>query len=343
MRLAIADENQHPLHDELIAAAGAAAAEMGIDGRRLGDPAREGEYDVLLMLGSAHSYPSFQAAPHRSRRICWYGENLPSTHATPIERITRALPSARLLDIAHDTIGKLASSKARDRILRLREQAAVEREWGRNARELRDAHAWFDELVVSSRNRVTGAALVGWDARQVPFGYHEAMFGPLVAAAGGARDIDVLFLGRDVAARGRRARWLEDFKRRLGSGPRVVVVDAGLYGAERHALVRRARVMVDIHRVPNNSTGLRYLIGTAAGAALIDEASSDDWLPRRDEHVVEVPRSLLAEATLALLADEPRRVRLVEASQHLLRGELSMAACLERVLAPDADNIATSK
>ncbi len=343
MRLAIADENQHQLHDELISAAGAAAAEMGIDGDRLSDPAREDEYDALLMLGSAHSYPSFQAAPHRARRICWYGENLPNTRATALERIARALPSARLLDVVHDTVGRLAGPKTRDRILRLREQAAVEREWGRNARELSRANAWFDELVVSSRNRVTGAALVGWQARQVPFGYHAEMFGQLVAASEGERDIDVLFLGRDVAARGRRARWLEDFKRRLGSEPRVVVVDGGLYGADRHSLVRRARVMVDIHRVPDNSTGLRYLIGTAAGVALVTETSSDEWLPRPDEHVVEVPRSSLVDAVRGLLADEPRRSRLVEAGQHLLRGELSMATCLARALRLDADNIAPSK
>ncbi|HYI22907.1 MAG TPA: hypothetical protein VEX62_09760 [Candidatus Limnocylindrales bacterium] len=343
MRLAIADENQHPLHDELISSVAAAATETGLDARRLSDPAREGEFDVLLMLGSAHAYPSFLAAPHRTRRICWYGENLPAFRASSVERIARALPSARLLDLVHDTVGRLAGPKTRDRILRLREQAAVEREWGRNARELSRAHAWFDELVVSSRNRVAGAALVGWQARQVAFGYHAAMFGPLVAASEGDRDIDVLFLGRDVAARGRRARWLDDFKRRLGPEPRVVVVDGGLYGAERHALVRRARVMVDIHRVPNNSTGLRYLIGAAAGVALVSETSSDDWLPRPHEHVVEVSRSSLVDAVRTLLGDETRRIRLVEASQNLLRGELSMAVSLERVLRAGADTISPSK
>lgn len=334
MRVAIADEHQHPLHEELIAAVVAGATEAGITIERLGNPAQESRFDVLLLLGHPHFYPSFVAARKGTRRICWYGENLPRNPPTAAQRVVRALPSARLLDLVHDTAGRVAGANARDRIMRWREDAAVERELGRNVRELRRARGALDELVVVSGNRRGGAALIGWTTRTVPFGYHRQMCGTLTPADSGTRDIDVLFLGRDVHARGRRARWLESFREQLGRGPNLVVVEGGVYGADRHALLARTRVVVDIHRVPFNSTGMRFLIATAGGAALVNEASEDDWLPRRDEHVIEVPRPQLAGAVTALLSDEPRRRVLVDASQELLRTELAMSSCVRRVIEP---------
>lgn len=332
MRLAIADEQQYPLHEELIAAVAAAASESGIKAERLTDPHREPEFDVLLLLGYPHFYPSFLEEPVMTRRICWFGENLPHGPASFAERVARALPSARMLDVVHDTLGRLTGQQVRDRILGWREKAAVEREFGRNLAELRDAHGWFEELVVPSGNRVRGARLASWEARQVPFGYHQQMCGPLVPAASPGRDVDVLFLGRDINARGRRTRWLERFREQIGWRTKIEIVDGGLYGAERHALLARTRIVVDIHRVPFNSTGLRYLLASAGGAAVVNEETFDDWLPRSEEHVVEVPRDELAGAVLSLLEDEDRRVGLVNASQELLRHELSMRHCLGRVL-----------
>jgi len=332
LRLAIADEHQHPLHEEIVAAVAAAADEAGIHAERLTDPQREQEFDVLLLLGYPHFYPSFLDEPILARRMCWFGENLPHRPASVAERLARALPSARMLDVLHDTFGRISGRPARDTILAWREKAAVEREFGRNLAELRRAHEWVEELAVPSANRVAGARLAGWEARQVPFGYHAAMCGPLVPADAPGRDIDVLFLGRDVNARGRRARWLELFQRQIGDGVKVVVVDRGLYGAERHALLARTRIVVDIHRVPFNSTGMRFLLVTAGGAALVNEETFDVWLPRPEEHIVEAPREGLAAAVLSLLDDEDRRRRLVDASQNLLRTELSMGKCLTRVL-----------
>lgn len=340
LRLAIADEHQYPLHEELIAAVNAASNEAGMSSERLTDPAREAEFDVLLLLGYPGFYPTFLRSPKAARRICWYGENLPLWPASVAESILRALPSARMLDLAHDTVGRIAGRRAREGILRWREKAAAERELGRNLAGLSRAHDWFDELVVPSGNRVIGARLAGWPARHVPFGYHPQMCGPLAPPGSVGRDVDVLFLGRDVVARGQRARWLEQFKTQIGGRANVVVVDGGLYGAERHALLARTRIVVDIHRVPFNSTGLRFLLVTAGGAALVNEETFDDWLPRPEEHVVEAPRDELAGAVLSLLADEDRRRRLANASQELLRTELSMGACLERVLASMANKMA---
>ncbi len=336
MRLAIADESQHPLHDELIEAALAGANERGIDAERLKDPRDEWRFDAVLLLGYPHYYPRFRGAPRSTRRISWYGENLPAAGATRAQALARSVPSARLLDVVHDSAGRLLGPRSRQRVLRLRESAAAERELGRNLAELRAAREWIDELVVVSRNRVLGASLAGWEARLVPFGYHAAMAGPLVPPGSPGRDIDVLLLGRDVSARGRRARGVAEFRRRLGERARLVVVEGGAQGPERHALIARARVVIDIHRIPGNSTGIRYVLVTAAGAALVNEQTFDEWLPDPERHVVEVSRERLADEVVGLLADEPRRRQLVDAGQELLRNELSMADCLARAVLPGA-------
>ncbi len=336
MRLAIAHENQHPLHEELVSAALAAAAEIGVEAERLSDPRDEWRFDAVLLLGYPHYYPSLRRAPRATRRISWYGENLPSEGPTRSESMARLLPSARMLDVAHDTFGRLLGPRSRGRLLRMRESAAAQRELGRNMAELRAARAWIDELVVVSSNRVSGAHLAGWQPRRVPFGYHAVMAGPLVAPSSAGRDIDVLFLGRDVHARGRRARALADFRRRLGGRAEVTVVDGGAMGAERHALLARTKVIVDIHRLPGNSTGIRYVLATAGGAALVNEETFDEWLPNPHELVVEVARDRLADEVVDLLADEPRRRHLVEAGQELLRIDLSMARCLAQVIQPNA-------
>ncbi len=344
MRLAIADrEGQHPLHAELSDAVAGAAVELGIAAERIADPAREHEFDVLLLMGYPHFYPAFAGAPRAARRISWFGENLPTGPASAGQRIYRALPSARLLDVAHDSIGRLAGQSVRRRLLAMREQAAMERELGANLEEMKHARQWIDELVVVSGNRAIGAQQSGWhEVRIVPFGYHESFAGPLVPADSPGRDIDVLFLGRDLDARVRRARGLAEFRTRLADRAQMVVVDGGLYGAERHALIARTRIVLDIHRIPSNSTGMRYLLATAGGAALVNEETLDDWLPELDRHVVEVPAERLADEVMALLNDEPRRRRLVDTGQQLLRDELSMRNCLQRVLNVGADNIPTS-
>lgn len=332
MRLALADEHQHPLHDELISAVEAACAENRVECERISDPRREREFDVLLLLGYPHYYPSFARATRAAHRVSWFGENLPISAPTAWQQGLRALPSARLLDLAHDSLGRVVGARARVRMLRWRARAAIEREWALNMSRLRVAHPWIDELVVTSPNRVAGAHLAGWDARWVPFGYHPAMAGPLVPPEQGRRDIDVLFLGRDIHARGRRARWLADFQATLGGGSSLVVVEGGLYGADRHALLSRTRVVLDVHRVPRNSPGVRYLLSTAAGAAMVTEESDDEWLSSPENQLVAAPLNALADAVRALLDDENRRRRLVLHGQTMLQTELSMARCVRKVV-----------
>ena len=332
IRLALADQAHHPpIHEEIARAVESAAAAADFACERLRDPGREGEFDVVLMLGHPQFYPAFLRQRGATRRLCWYGENLPPAAASPAQALLRRLPSARMLDVAHDIGGRATASRTRRWILAARERAAIEREWGRNVRRLRAARRWVDELVVTSSCRSNGARLAGWHARWVPFGYQAEVYGPLVPPET-PRDIDVLFIGRDVFARGRRARWLAEFKRRSHSSFSLTVVDAGLYGSERQALLARTKVVLDINRVPGNPAGLRYVMATAGGAAMVSEASDDDWLPDGGASVVEAPVDELHAAVERLLEDEERRRELVNAGQRILGDELAMTTCLRRVV-----------
>ena len=91
-------------------------------------------------------------------------------------------------------------------------------------------------------------------------------------------------------------------------------------------------MVVDIHRLPGNNPGFRFIVASAAGAALVSEplARPEPLVP--GVHYVEAHEDEMAEAVAALLANEPARRGLVEAAQALLSGELQMTRVLPRVL-----------
>jgi hypothetical protein len=330
VKIGLVSANPHRLHVELASAVEAAAGEAGIQCDRLDHSSSDAEYDAVLLLGSPSDYQAVIRREARSRRICWIGEPLPISPPTASQMLLRAVPSPSFLDVASMTVGRLAARSGLRKIARWRERAATEREFGRNLAELRSVHGRVAELVVTSTNRQLGARLAGWEARVVPFGYHASMCGPVVPPSTGERDIDVLVLGRDVVGATRRARLLRELEHR---SLRVQIVDRGLYGAERHALLARTRVLLELLRVPGNTSGIRYLLATSAGAAVVSESTHDSWPAGVDAYVVQGPAERLADEVSALLADEPRRRALVGDGQALLGDELSMANSLIRVLA----------
>lgn len=296
----------------------------------------ERSVSTVLALGFPHMYPSLVSRPASAYRICWYGEPLPLAGPSRAQRAMRAVPSARVLDLAGDHAGRLLGNAERRRLRQLRERAAIERELGRNARRLRTERKAIHEFVMCSQARAVAAAAIGVEARVVPYGYHAALAGPIVPTAG-PRDIAVLSLGRDVRARTRRASVLARVMRDLGPGIEVASVDRDLYGAERAALLARSRIVLEVRRVPASNSTVRYLLATAAGAALVAEPG-DAWPLEADVHLVEARADRLADAVRELLDDEPHRCRLVSAGQELLGGRLSMRRSVRDVLRLDGNS-----
>lgn len=87
------------------------------------------------------------------------------------------------------------------------------------------------------------------------------------------RDIDILFIGRVSP---RRYHLIEPFKRK---NMRFVSIDHGFYGAELLNLLRRTKVLLNIHAENHVSFEPRTLIGAAVGAVVVTEPLSiPAWL-----------------------------------------------------------------
>jgi hypothetical protein len=187
--------------------------------------------------------------------------------------------------------------------------------------------AGLAEFVVTSRDGAEILSAAGVQSRTVPFGFTPKLHGPLTLE--GPRDIETLVLGGFSGPRSRRRRRIVEALRR--SGLRVTLAD-GVWGEERNLLLRRSRVVLQVHRFPGTFIGSRLLLAIAAGAVVVTEPMTDPYPFVPDVHFVQAPlESLLAE-TRALLADEDRRRRIALAGQELLAGDLSMTRCLNQVL-----------
>lgn len=331
LRLGLADESQTQIAEELTCAIEATAAELGIETRRVRRPAEESAVDVLLFPGRPFRYERLFAAPKRSYRLCWYGENLPIDRAR-LRQTLRSVVPRRVTGLAQRA-ATFAGTNVEQRMTAWRESIALDREMLGNLRELRRARDsnQLDELVVTSPNRQRAAALAGWPARVVRFGYHAALAGPL-QAADREREVVLLIFGRTSPWTPLRARQLRRLEAELGNDLPIRVVAAGLYGEQRHELLGRTRIVLHLHRVPRLSSALRYVLATAGGAAFAGEQTEDDWLPDAADYAVQAPLPQLANEVRALASDEERRRQLVEAGQRLLAGEWSMTNSVMHLL-----------
>lgn len=326
VRLGLAAERQIGFSAELVSGVEAVAREWGWSHRRVDDAGDELASDVVLAIGDVRLFPDLVLRPKSTRRVLWHGETLPRPTAESGSRVHSLVPTGRLLDVAARVVPRFARLEP---FARWREHAAIVREPIANLAQLRRARSAFDRIVVDSHDRAEGALRAGLPVDVVPYGYHERFAGPL--RTGGERPIDVLLLAHLVGLR--RRRLLATVGARLAEhGIALERITAGIYGEQRTEMLRRTRIVIDLHRLPGNSPGFRFIVATAGGAALVTEPLASSQPLVAGEHYVEAPAQEMAEAVRALLADEPRRLRLVEAGQRLLATDLHMRQVLPRVL-----------
>jgi hypothetical protein len=321
LRLGVAEEDQSGFSEELTAAAEAAAEELGWSHRRINTATDEAAVDCVLAIGNVRLFPDLLARSKTARRVLWHGETLPRPTAESGTRLHRVMPTGRLLDTAF-TVAPPSQRSAS--LVKLREQAAIVREPLANLKLLQKSAPAFDRIVIDSRDRAEGAIGAGLKVAVVPYGYHESYAGPL-DKTGSARPIGALLLAHLVGRYGRRQRVVEQLERNFDARqiPLTKVI-SGTYGAERGALLRQARVVIDVHRVPGNHPGFRWIVASAAGAALVTEplAYPEPLVP--GVHYVEATAEAMPEAVERLLADEPARRRVIDAAQELLATDLHM-------------------
>ena len=338
--LGLANIRSDKMTDDILVAIEASASELGIATKRISRPDEETSVDTLLMVGDPGSYAALLEVPPAARRIAWFGEPLPrlASAESPLARkATRWAETRRWgllgLRLAARVAGPITRVAIPGPLGIWRQNAAIAREQANNLALARWCARRVDRIVVTSRDRGRVLAMNGVAAQVVPFGYHRATWGVLMAPNVGHRDIGVSIIGSGLGSRRLRrarvlARLLPELER-LGSVAHL----EGLWGDERAAILRRSRIVLDIQRVPGNFAGLRFLLALSAGAVIATEPVDDPYpFEPLVDHVSASADSLVA-AIADLLSDEPRRCRLATAGQSRLANELSMPRALARVLA----------
>ena len=327
-RLGIANEGVWGFIAELGHAVEVAAGELGMEARQVDTGADEAQVDALVAVGSVRLYPDLLVRPHVARRVLWHVEPLPRVKPEPGSPLHRWLPTGKILDLSRAALPPLARSSTWQR---WREQAANVREPLTNLVLLRRHAAAFDRIVIDTPTRAEGAIGAGLDVAIVPVGYHAAYAGGLLAPAT-ERDIEVISLA-NVDRIARRYRLMRDIEATLArSGIALEHVKRHTYGSARTQVLRRSKVVLDVHRVPNSHPLYRFILAAAAGAAMVTEPLDQPQPLVPGIHYMEAETARLAEATLELLADEPRRRRMVDAAQTLLLGDLDLHHNLARAL-----------
>jgi hypothetical protein len=329
--LGLANGAADPLTRSLVDAVEAAWREDGGDVRRVACAADEAAVDVLLAIGLPRYYRDLLAGPRTAFRIAWVGEPLPRLRNDGPPRAIERLGAAGILRIVRSAARPLRALPLPERASWLRASLGEERERAANLVEVIDCARRVDRLVTTSRDRAAVLAAHGVAARVVPWGQHPVFAGPLTSAAAGPRDLPILLLGSAVRrGRGRRSVTV----RQLGYDRAPDLTVAGdVWGSDRDALLRRTRVLLDIHRAEGNFVGLRLLLATAAGAAMVTEPMTDPYPFEPGRHFVSAPAARLLSEARALTTDERRRREIVDNAQALCAAELTMGRSLERVLA----------
>lgn len=321
------------VYRDVAAAVECAAHEIGIDPLRVTDRSTARAADVVLAVGYPRFYPWLARSLPSTRRIAWLGEPLPPADDRAVARLLRSLPIGRIIDGMAAT-GRLAGrGRPSIRLTDWRERAAFDHDRRVNLAAHRRAARDGIRLVVTAADRAAALRRVGVEAAVVPFGYHAVLAGPPQPVDDGDRDIDVLVLATAASdLPTRRPRLLAEVVRNLGPRIRVEVVERGAWGEERHRLLGRARVVLNIHRVPGNFTGIRNVLVGAAGAVLVSEPVDTPAPFVPGLHYIEARAEDLASAIRTILADRPRRLEMALTTQRFLLEELTMARSLEAVL-----------
>lgn len=321
-----------PLTAELAAAAGRACRVLGIAVDRVATPEDADRVDVVLGIAYPHYYPVFRGRTIGRPRIAWLGEPLPPADDSLADRLVRPLPMGRMLDVVIPawTVGRRRTTPPW--MVRWRERAAFHHDQRFNLAAHVAAARRGIQLIVTSSDRAATLGRRGIAASVVPYGYDEELAGA-PADPGIDRDIDVLILGTMITRfPTRRARITAEVLRQLDPTVRVVVVEDGLWGHDRCVLMRRARLVLNIQRVPGNFTGIRSMLAAAAGAVVVSEPVTwpSPFVP--GVHYVEAPPAGLADAIGELLAGRERRLAIGRAAQDLVVHDLTMTSSMERLL-----------
>ena len=188
---------------------------------------------------------------------------------------------------------------------------------------------WIDEIATDTSTRATFLRQNGIPARFVPLGYH-AQWG---SASPRERDLDVLFIG-DIRSPSREElvpevlQQLRDWG--FSTSERAVFPE----GAERAELLQRARVVLNVLRLPWEFPGVRLFSSVACGALVVSNEAVQNEPFQAGLHFVPAPRKRMAEAIATLLDHEEDRAQRAARALASMKPDLSLELSLQRLLQP---------
>jgi hypothetical protein len=185
---------------------------------------------------------------------------------------------------------------------------------------------WCDFVFASTPPRCEFLRRRGVAAAFVPMGYDPAWGRDL----GLERDIDVLFLGNtDKTARSGPLRIVQEDLASRGIALRTVTKNC--FAEERTRLLNRARIFLDVPRLPWDMPLIRLLMGMGCGA-LVASSWTGDPAPFAREHLVQADTGRLAEAIVHYLECEGQRRSIVTSAFEFVTRELTLERSVSMML-----------
>lgn len=323
---------------------------LGIDAFHTpdGDP-RGLKADLLILFGNARSFQGYrrllrQRPENRPRIVVWHIEPLPPIELDPkLEKIALALLSVlgrlrmlRPIEMAicwplFRTIAKRGFghySTSNENPIDSTMARTVLEAYGFIRNSVRER--WLDGVYVSTTGKQNFLASRGITSTFATVG-SDPMLGE---DRGLLRDIDVVFIGR-LKEETRRKK-VERIKREVETrGAKFLIIDRDCYGEQRTALLNRAKIVLNIHRVPWETPWIRWFIAAQCGCVVASEPLTDPQPFEPGVHYVEAPFDELPATLERLLANPDEIVAAARRCADFVRNRMTAAQSIETIVASE--------
>jgi hypothetical protein len=319
--------------------------------------------DLLLLPGSGRWYPKFEELSRRldHRRpkiVLWHLQPLPPPVFTRRAReLGTRLLSGQLPDLFGDWLRPLTpwlhlarhGRTAVQRLLGVQVLLEFERiggpEYGNIgwndllmifeeanwlSQQWSEQTPWIDEVVTDTPTRFAFLQQHGIPARFVPLGYHEGWG----CDSSRERDVDVMVFGA-MRSPGRASVVRQVLSRLRAWGYTSLVNPVFPASKLRVPLLQRARIVLNVLRMPWEFPGLRLFPSVACGALVVSNTAIQNEPFQEGIDFVPAPKARMAESIAYLLDHEEERLRRAAVARRHLAEHLSMRSAVARLLQVD--------
>jgi hypothetical protein len=185
---------------------------------------------------------------------------------------------------------------------------------------------WCDFVFASTTPRCRLLNSIGIPARYVPVGYHKG-YGEKLDIA---RDIDVLFIG--YVGKKSRLKTLNIIRKALTpKGINITIAPLNCYDQERTKLLNRARIVLDIIRIPWEMPIMRLLMSMGCGAMVVSNWTGEPT-PFSNEHFVQAELDKIPETIEHYLKNEDERATVTDSAYRFVTEKLTLRNSILQIL-----------